>query len=109
MRFFSRYDIMLSCWRLAPETRPLFDELKKSLSTLLDTSVAEQYVSLNEPYLKANMEKYKDGKEDFIAMMRAPDVQAPPPPTSDSNEIVVEIHQQTSTSATISIDTSNDE
>ena len=104
--FLSRYDIMLSCWRVTPETRPLFDELEKSLSRLLDTNVAEHYVSLNEPYLKANVEKYDGGREDFIALMRAPDVQAPSPPTVDSNEIVVEIHQQPSTSATIPIDPS---
>ena len=84
--------------RLAPETCPLFNELAENLSKLLDTNVAEHYVSLNEPYLKANVKKYEDGREDYIASMRAPDVQAPPPPTLDSNGIVVEIHQQPGTS-----------
>lgn len=85
---------MLSCWRLAPETRPLFDELAENFSKFLDTNVTDHYVSLNEPYLKANVKKYEDGRDDYIALMRAPDVQAPPPPTLDSNETVIEIHQQ---------------
>lgn len=33
------YDIMLSCWNLTPETRPLFSELVGNLEVLFDDDV----------------------------------------------------------------------
>lgn len=99
-----RYDIMLSCWRVNPETRPMFNELERSLFKLLDTNVAEYYVRLNEPYVKANVEKFEHGMTDYIALMgtpksRAPSIPCPrsPPsaPSLEGNRIVTiaEVHQ----------------
>lgn len=39
------YDIMLSCWNQKPETRPLFTQLEKQLSALMEDGVKD--VSLN--------------------------------------------------------------
>lgn len=41
------FDIMLSCWYLVPETRPLFDQLQMKLAALLDdevTSVSWKFI-----------------------------------------------------------------
>ncbi|XP_031632076.1 neuroglian-like [Contarinia nasturtii] len=48
------YDIMLSCWQEAPQSRPLFDKLEEMFKIMLDRSVSEHYIILNEPYLMAN-------------------------------------------------------
>ena len=55
----------------------MFDELEKSILKLLDANVAEHYIQLNEPYVKANVENTECGKTDYIALMGAPDSQAP--------------------------------
>ncbi|XP_055308073.1 platelet-derived growth factor receptor alpha-like [Sitodiplosis mosellana] len=95
------YDIMLACWRKVPESRPSFDELEIKLSKFLDTNVANQYIKLNEPYLKANVEKYEGGKTDFISLMGTPDFKAPSAPSGIALECnaIVEIHQQSDESS----------
>ena len=109
---------MLSCWRVNPETRPLFNELERSIFKLLDTNVAEYYVKLNEPYVKANVEKFEHGMTDYIALMGTPKSRAPsiPCPRSapstpstpllEGNTIVTiaEIHQPPRELSTIDID-----
>ena len=103
---------MLSCWRVNPELRPLFNELERSLSKLLDTNIADYYDKLNELYLKANVEKFKDGQIDYIASMGTPDCQAPSPPpaqpdpyapstSTHGRNTIVQIHQQPDESSTI--------
>ncbi|XP_055309604.1 vascular endothelial growth factor receptor kdr-like [Sitodiplosis mosellana] len=82
------YDIMLSCWRVKPESRPLFDELEENISKLLETSVAKHYINLNEPYLKANVEKYNCGTTDYAALIGTPNFQAPSPPSATSIPMV---------------------
>lgn len=107
-----RYEIMLACWRVNPKLRPLFDELERSLSKLLDTNIADYYVRLNELYLRANVEKYKDGRIDYLSSMGTPDSQAPSPPPVQSDtsapststhgcNTVIEIHLQPEESSTI--------
>jgi FMS-like tyrosine kinase 1 len=75
------YDIMLSCWRKNPETRPLFKELEKTLGTMLDDSVKDHYMDLNDPYLKMNMSQFQEGATDYLGMLGTPDQMAPAPPT----------------------------
>ena len=87
--------MMLACWRKEPESRPLFDELERNLSKLLDTNVAKYYVHLNEPYLRANVEKFEGGKTDYVAAMGSPDFQAPSVPSESAlecNTIVESYH-----------------
>ncbi|XP_055309598.1 platelet-derived growth factor receptor alpha-like [Sitodiplosis mosellana] len=92
------YDIMLSCWGNIPESRPLFDELEKSLSKLLPANIRQRFVKLNEPYSKSNVEKYKCGTTDYTVLMGMTDSRAPSVSTHTCNEIV-EIHQQTDISS----------
>ncbi|XP_055308104.1 fibroblast growth factor receptor 3-like [Sitodiplosis mosellana] len=103
------YDIMSACWRKEPELRPSFDELGRSLSKFLDPSVAERFVNLNEPYSKANVEKYEGGKIDYTALMETPDFQAPSSPSGSAHQCnaLAEIHQQPNESSTIASDTSS--
>ncbi|XP_055298871.1 vascular endothelial growth factor receptor 1-like isoform X14 [Sitodiplosis mosellana] len=83
------YDIMLSCWCTNPESRPLFDDLEKSVSKLLENGVAEHYIDLNEPYLKSNVSHFNEGQTDYIALMGAPDCQAPRTPNQYVNSHVI--------------------
>lgn len=81
---------MLSCWRVNPESRPLFDELEKSISVYLESDMVEHYIDLNEPYLEANINNINEGKTDYIAMMGAPDFYAPQMPNYVNTSIVDE-------------------
>lgn len=71
---------MLQCWSAHPESRPLFDNLVKSLGKLLENGVAEHYIDLNEPYLQVNTTNYAEGQTDYLALMAPPDCPAPPVP-----------------------------
>lgn len=71
---------MLQCWSAHPESRPLFDNLSKSLGKLLENGVAEHYIDLNEPYLQMNTTNFNEGQTDYLALMAPPDCPAPPVP-----------------------------
>lgn len=71
---------MLSCWCANPESRPLFDNLEKSVGKLLENGVAEHYIDLNEPYLKSNVSNFTGGQTDYLALMAAPECPAPAVP-----------------------------
>lgn len=79
---------MLSCWRTNPESRPLFDNLESSISTLLGHSVADHYIDLNEPYLKSNISTFTENQTDYLAMMGAPDCYAPPIPSYVNSHVI---------------------
>ncbi|XP_031631901.1 vascular endothelial growth factor receptor 1-like isoform X3 [Contarinia nasturtii] len=83
------YDIMLSCWCANPESRPLFDDLEKSVSKLLESGVAEHYIDLNEPYLKSNVSNFTTGQTDYMALMGSPDCQAPRTPNNYVNSHII--------------------
>lgn len=71
---------MLSCWRVNPIKRPFFNQLERNISKLLESSVAEHYIRLNEPYEEENANNLKSGQIDYIALMASPDQPAPPIP-----------------------------
>ncbi|XP_049548221.1 vascular endothelial growth factor receptor 1-like [Anopheles darlingi] len=48
------YDIMLSCWKVKPDTRPSFKELRSHFSAMLVQETQDYYLALNEPYLALN-------------------------------------------------------
>lgn len=89
---------MLSCWCANPESRPLFDDLEKSVSKLLENGVAEHYIDLNEPYLKSNVSNFNTGQTDYIALMGAPDCHAPPTPNNYVNSHIIAMQQAPHTS-----------
>lgn len=71
---------MLACWTKIPERRPLFDELEERIANLMDRSAAEQYIILNEPYLKSNAISLDVNKTDYFALLGSPECQSPPIP-----------------------------
>lgn len=79
---------MLSCWCANPESRPLFDVLEKKISSLLANGVADHYIDLNEPYLQSNVSNLDSGKTDYLALMGAPDCQAPKTPNYVNSHII---------------------
>lgn len=84
---------MLSCWRVSPESRPLFDSLEKSIAKLLERDVAKHYTDLNDPYEKENITYFNSDRIDYLALMGSPEGHAPRAPNvlnsvdSDSNAI----------------------
>lgn len=48
------FDIMISCWNVNPETRPLFDALEQNLSSLLDESVKD----VSEIEIQQNLQNF---------------------------------------------------
>lgn len=60
---------MLSCWNETPESRPLFHELAKKISRMLDQNVAEHYISLNEPYYKENETRSIFDQTDYLKLI----------------------------------------
>lgn len=78
------YDIMLSCWRLVPESRPNFDKLEEMIGKLLPNGVDRHYVCLNEPYVQANVLNKCRSQTDYFALMTSPSYHAPSVPESPS-------------------------
>ncbi|KAG5675895.1 hypothetical protein PVAND_005755 [Polypedilum vanderplanki] len=48
---------MLNCWNAKPESRPLFNELERKLSSFMMDSVKDHYLDLNEPYMQSKYKK----------------------------------------------------
>ena len=71
---------MLSCWSSIPENRPKFHDLEKIISELLGETKTDQYVDMNKPYLRANANRYKSDRPDYLALLASPSCQAPPVP-----------------------------
>ncbi|XP_055305923.1 vascular endothelial growth factor receptor 3-like [Sitodiplosis mosellana] len=74
------YDIMLSCWQLIPKSRPLFDKLEEEITKMMDRSVSEHYIIMNEPYLEVNVNRFSSGQTDYFALLGSPDCQSPSKP-----------------------------
>ena len=63
---------MLSCWSSIPENRPKFHDLEKIISELLGETKTDQYVDMNKPYLRANANRYKSDRPDYLALLASP-------------------------------------
>lgn len=59
----------MSCWQAIPESRPLFDKLEECIVKILGGTLAEQYIELNEPYVESNINRFKNGNIDYLALM----------------------------------------
>ena len=76
---------MLSCWQLVPKTRPLFNELEEKITKMMDRSVSQHYIVMNEPYLRMNVNRFSTEPTDYFALMGSPDCQSPPVPNTGPN------------------------
>ncbi|KAL7045402.1 hypothetical protein ACKWTF_002226 [Chironomus riparius] len=83
------YDIMLNCWNAKPESRPLFNELGRKLSSFMMDSVKDHYLDLNEPYMQANTDNYKKGVRDYLTSLSIPEEEAPIPPLAEEENFYV--------------------
>uniref|UniRef100_A0A1L8DJT8 Protein tyrosine kinase n=2 Tax=Nyssomyia neivai TaxID=330878 RepID=A0A1L8DJT8_9DIPT len=93
------YDVMLQCWCANPESRPLFSDLEKRLSSMLQESVKNHYVDLNEPYLQMNNEYMHTGQKDYLSMLGPPESFAPPVPTYVNRDVMHDVPAPDATSA----------
>ncbi|XP_067136180.1 vascular endothelial growth factor receptor 1-like isoform X2 [Centruroides vittatus] len=48
------YEIMMECWHEDPKERPEFDTLGEKLGLMLEETVKQHYLNLNNPYMEEN-------------------------------------------------------
>nr|CAD7455580.1 unnamed protein product [Timema tahoe] len=62
---------MLECWQARPTHRPSFTDLSETLGAMLEESVRNHYIELNDHYMNMNMIQL-EGHCDYLSMMSAP-------------------------------------
>lgn len=65
---------MSSCWRLNPELRPCFIDLEDGIYKLLERSIANRYIILNEPYVKWNAQHFSPAQTDYLKLVKSPEI-----------------------------------
>ncbi|XP_063227946.1 vascular endothelial growth factor receptor 1-like [Bacillus rossius redtenbacheri] len=65
------YQLMLNCWDAEPTRRPTFTKLVEEFGAMLENSVREHYVDLNDPYIAMNKQTFQDCN-DYLNMVTAP-------------------------------------
>ncbi|GLV35679.1 PDGF- and VEGF-receptor related [Carabus blaptoides fortunei] len=66
------YETMMGCWHAKPTCRPTFTQMAENLGCMLQESVRQHYIELNDPYLIMNVERL-GGQNDYLAMLSPPD------------------------------------
>lgn len=75
---------MVSCWRVRPDSRPLFNDLSGRFSKILGSELTDRFISLNEPNLKANEKHFKDNF-DYVSLLSSDDSELPVQPDNSSS------------------------
>lgn len=129
------YKIMQECWSTQPDLRPDFTSLSQRIGYLLEESVKQYYVDLNEPYQLMNNDlinpeneyiimsplKYSLMDADYVTMIeneadpkdqydRFQDAESPLPNASDGKEpleIILVMHEDSSDNFSIDDDKHN--
>ncbi|KAL5278980.1 KDR family protein [Megaselia abdita] len=84
------YDIMLECWNVRPESRPLFHDLENKFGVLLGENDANHYMQLNEPYMLHNNE-YFSKRDIDLNILRPPEMLAPKAPIYVNGNVIPQI------------------
>uniref|UniRef100_A0A8W7K7P8 Protein kinase domain-containing protein n=1 Tax=Anopheles albimanus TaxID=7167 RepID=A0A8W7K7P8_ANOAL len=71
------YDIMLSCWKVRPDSRPSFRELRKQFNGMLPQEMQDHYLELNEPYLAMNAARTNAINTESLSNLDPPEEVAP--------------------------------
>ncbi|XP_031623033.1 fibroblast growth factor receptor-like [Contarinia nasturtii] len=66
------YDIMRSCWNADAKARPLFDNLEKKISELMEPGVVQHFIDLSKSYLESHVSQNESGEMNFISQMTSP-------------------------------------
>ncbi|XP_069175475.1 vascular endothelial growth factor receptor 1 isoform X2 [Procambarus clarkii] len=66
------YDVLLKCWEMEPMDRPNFAQTAESLGILMLPDLKGQYMTLNDPYLLMNEERFRR-QTDYLNMLSTPD------------------------------------
>lgn len=72
---------MSACWRLNPELRPSFIDLEDGIYKLLERSIANRFIILNEPYVKWNAQHFSPAQTDYLKLVKSPEI-----PKSSKND-----------------------
>ncbi|XP_064082530.1 vascular endothelial growth factor receptor 1-like isoform X2 [Macrobrachium nipponense] len=65
------YDIIMSCWESDPRLRPSFSQAAEQLGSLMLPDLKGQYMDMNDPYLRMNEERFREGT-DYLNMLASP-------------------------------------
>lgn len=79
------YEVMQSCWQAEPKERPDFSALVTKLGDLLQASVRDYYMSLNEPYM--NINQLIKNNNDYLSMENKPEADYLDMKSDDENYI----------------------
>uniref|UniRef100_A0A0P4VYT9 Receptor protein-tyrosine kinase n=2 Tax=Scylla olivacea TaxID=85551 RepID=A0A0P4VYT9_SCYOL len=66
------YDLLLECWDTEPMDRPSFMEALHRLGSLMQPDVKEEYLNMNDQYMRMNEERFKE-QPDYLNMLTPPD------------------------------------
>lgn len=66
------YDLLLDCWNAEPMERPSFMESLHRLGSLMQPDVKEEYLNMNDQYMRMNEERFKE-QTDYLNMLSPPD------------------------------------
>ncbi|KFB36963.1 tyrosine-protein kinase SRK2 [Anopheles sinensis] len=75
------YDIMLSCWFVNVDLRPLFDKLASTFNGMLPSELWNRYIVLNELYERSNHLREQPPEIECSLEVGSPAEVAPPIPT----------------------------
>lgn len=81
--------MMLDCWNAKPTVRPSFTRLAEKLGSMLEESVRQHYVDLNDPYLVMNTQRLEEVKTDYLDMVRQPDCEEASSPHFYVNDMTI--------------------
>ncbi|XP_070490957.1 vascular endothelial growth factor receptor 1-like [Chironomus tepperi] len=73
------HEIMINCWNVVPESRPLFKDLERRFSSLMGESVKNHYIVLNDKYMRANPRTDKGENSNYLEPILSPSADAPKP------------------------------
>ncbi|XP_018563845.1 vascular endothelial growth factor receptor 1-like [Anoplophora glabripennis] len=68
------YKMMTDCWSSTPLARPSFEKLSERLGSLLEDTIKNHYIDLNDSYLVMNTQRL--GQTDYLAMLNSPTFEA---------------------------------
>nr|WOX59916.1 receptor tyrosine kinase PVR2A2 [Gecarcinus lateralis] len=96
------HNIMMQCWKLDPMDRPPFSQLVDSLGLMMPPYLQEEYLSMNDTYMRMNEERFKE-ETDYLNMMANPNFESLTKAEEPGDPQYVNVQDQTHNSNSVKI------